>query len=127
MNMKLQIIFLSILSFHSDFLPISFMMVMILMEPFLLACIAGAGAGTGSGDGLSGPGRSFECPLCDAVVIELPAMRAHLEEHYPRDSPTCPVSSCAKAFSHPNSVRNHMRMKHAQQWDKMKTLKWSYM
>ncbi|KAJ9583848.1 hypothetical protein L9F63_021808, partial [Diploptera punctata] len=92
---------------------------------FVFKMATGAGAGTGSVDGMSGPGRSFECPLCDAVVIELPAMRAHLEEHYPRDSPTCPVSSCAKAFSHPNSVRNHMRMKHAQQWDKMKTLKWS--
>nr|CAD7438180.1 unnamed protein product [Timema bartmani] len=54
-------------------------------------------------------------------------MRSHLEQHYPRDSPTCPVASCSKAFSHPNSVRNHMRMKHTQQWDKMKTLKWSYM
>ncbi|KAJ8875437.1 hypothetical protein PR048_023332 [Dryococelus australis] len=73
-----------------------------------------------------GAGRCYECPLCDAVVGELQLMRAHLEEHYPRDSPTCPVASCAKAFSHPNSVRNHMRMKHAEQWDKMKTLKWSY-
>lgn len=85
----------------------------------LMACIAGPMSDVS--------GRGYECPLCDAVLHELPAMRAHLEEHYPRDSPVCPVVVCSKAFSHPNSVRNHMRMKHPVQWEKMKSLKWSYM
>ncbi|CAG2053024.1 unnamed protein product [Timema podura] len=86
-----------------------------------------SGLHNSSQDSNFGAGRSYECPLCDALIGELHAMRSHLEQHYPRDSPTCPVASCSKAFSHPNSVRNHMRMKHTQQWDKMKTLKWSYM
>nr|CAD7453384.1 unnamed protein product [Timema tahoe] len=63
----------------------------ITVETILVACIAGAG-------------RSYECPLCDMLIGELYAMRSHLEHHYPRDSPTCPVTCCAKAFSHPNSI-----------------------
>ncbi|XP_076230014.1 uncharacterized protein LOC116424925 isoform X5 [Nomia melanderi] len=60
------------------------------------------------------------------TLQDISTMRAHLEHHYPRDSPTCPVASCAKTFSHPNSVRNHMRLKHPVQWDQIKTLRWTY-
>ncbi|XP_044579653.1 broad-complex core protein isoforms 1/2/3/4/5-like isoform X3 [Cotesia glomerata] len=68
----------------------------------------------------------IQCPLCVRSYYDIADMRAHLDHHYPRDSPTCPVVSCAKTFSHPNSVRNHMRVKHAEQWDKIKTLRWTY-
>lgn len=68
----------------------------------------------------------IECPLCIRSYYDIGDMRAHLDHHYPRDSPTCPVVSCGKNFSHPNSVRNHMRVKHADQWDKIKTLRWTY-
>ncbi|XP_046414943.1 protein abrupt-like isoform X5 [Neodiprion fabricii] len=70
--------------------------------------------------------HGYRCPLCCRTLLDISAMRAHLEHHYPRDSPTCPVTSCAKTFSHPNSVRNHMRMKHPVQWDQIKTLRWTY-
>lgn len=70
---------------------------------------------------------SYDCPLCDAVLPDLLTIRAHIDHHYPRDSPICPVPACAKAFSHPNSVRNHMRSKHCHTWLKMKSLKWTYM
>lgn len=67
----------------------------------------------------------YECPLCDQILASIIEARAHIEEHYPRDSPFCPVAECAKRFSHPNSVRNHMRTKHSQQWEAMKQMKWS--
>ncbi|XP_071569123.1 uncharacterized protein [Temnothorax nylanderi] len=70
--------------------------------------------------------HGYRCPLCCRILQDISAMRAHLDQHYPRDSPTCPVTSCAKTFSHPNSVRNHMRLKHPVQWDQIKTLRWTY-
>ncbi|XP_051158387.1 protein abrupt isoform X3 [Leptopilina boulardi] len=70
--------------------------------------------------------HGYRCPLCSRTLHDIGTMRAHLEHHYPRDSPTCPVTSCAKTFSHPNSVRNHMRLKHPVQWDQIKTLRWTY-
>ncbi|XP_018407067.1 PREDICTED: protein bric-a-brac 2-like isoform X2 [Cyphomyrmex costatus] len=70
--------------------------------------------------------HGYRCPLCCRTLHDISAMRAHLDHHYPRDSPTCPVSSCAKTFSHPNSVRNHMRLKHPVEWDQIKTLRWTY-
>ncbi|XP_050488085.1 protein bric-a-brac 2-like isoform X2 [Bombus huntii] len=70
--------------------------------------------------------HGYRCPLCCRMLLDISTMRAHLEHHYPRDSPTCPVASCAKTFSHPNSVRNHMRLKHPVQWDQIKTLRWTY-
>ncbi|XP_069355544.1 uncharacterized protein, partial [Maniola hyperantus] len=72
-----------------------------------------------------GKGERLQCPLCFAPLTSLAAARRHLEAHYPRDSPVCPVAACARYFAHPNSVRNHMRIKHRRQWEKMKTLKWS--
>lgn len=68
----------------------------------------------------------YQCPLCDAVLPDLLTIRAHIDNHYPRDSPVCPVPQCAKVFSHPNSVRNHMRTKHSVTWVNMKRLKWTY-
>ncbi|CAH2067629.1 unnamed protein product, partial [Iphiclides podalirius] len=65
-----------------------------------------------------------QCPLCARRLRSAPAARAHLAAHYPRDSPRCPVAACARLFAHPNSVRNHMRLKHRRQWERMKTLKW---
>ncbi|KAM3957549.1 zinc finger autosomal protein-like [Aphomia sociella] len=70
-------------------------------------------------------GEQLQCPLCFARLESLALARRHLEAHYPRDSPVCPVATCARYFAHPNSVRNHMRIKHRRQWEKMKTLKWS--
>ncbi|XP_076285034.1 uncharacterized protein LOC143211349 isoform X17 [Lasioglossum baleicum] len=70
--------------------------------------------------------HGYRCPLCCRTLQDISTMRAHLEHHYPRDSPTCPVASCAKTFTHPNSVRNHMRLKHPVQWDQIKTLRWTY-
>lgn len=76
---------------------------------------------------MSLPARTvkYECPLCDRILASITVARAHIEEHYPRDSPFCPVRECGKRFSHPNSVRNHMRTKHSQQWEIMKQMKWS--
>lgn len=68
----------------------------------------------------------YECPLCDSILPAINVARAHIDEHYPRDSPLCPVTECGKRFSHPNSVRNHMRTKHAKQWDIMKKMKWTW-
>lgn len=68
---------------------------------------------------------SVQCPLCPLRARSLAAARGHLAAHYPRDSPRCPVTACSRLFAHPNSVRNHMRVKHPHQWDRMKTLKWS--
>jgi len=65
----------------------------------------------------------YQCPLCDQVFPQITAIRAHLDQHYPRDSPNCPA--CSRTFAHPNSVRNHMRLKHLFIWEQMKYLKWS--
>lgn len=62
------------------------------------------------------------CPLCQ-VPLEQRIFRQHLDRHYPRDSPVCPVIQCGRRFAHPNSVRNHMRLKHAIQWLKMKAMR----
>lgn len=62
------------------------------------------------------------CPLCDAP-LEPRLFRQHLDRHYPRDSPVCPVLQCSRRFAHPNSVRNHMRIKHTIQWAKMKAMR----
>uniref|UniRef100_A0A1A9WHN4 C2H2-type domain-containing protein n=1 Tax=Glossina brevipalpis TaxID=37001 RepID=A0A1A9WHN4_9MUSC len=32
-------------------------------------------------------------------------------------------SQCGRRFAHPNSVRNHMRIKHTLQWAKMKAMR----
>lgn len=66
----------------------------------------------------------LDCPLC-GIILTFAQARQHIDTHYPRDSPLCPVTTCARLFAHPNSVRNHMRIKHPEQWDKMKSLKWS--
>ncbi|CAB3230327.1 unnamed protein product [Arctia plantaginis] len=70
-------------------------------------------------------GGGLRCPLCGAALRCAALARRHLAAHYPRDSPVCPVAGCARYFAHPNSVRNHMRIKHRHQWETMKTLKWS--
>lgn len=62
------------------------------------------------------------CPLCD-IPLEPRVFRQHLDRHYPRDSPVCPVLECGRRFAHPNSVRNHMRLKHPLQWAKMKAMR----
>lgn len=62
------------------------------------------------------------CPLCD-VPLEPRVFRQHLDRHYPRDSPICPVMQCGRRFAHPNSVRNHLRLKHFMQWSKMKAMR----
>lgn len=70
----------------------------------------------------NGSGYLVPCPLCQ-VPLEQRVFRQHLDRHYPRDSPVCPVIQCARRFAHPNSVRNHMRLKHAMQWLKMKAMR----
>ncbi|XP_055858399.1 protein abrupt isoform X3 [Episyrphus balteatus] len=62
------------------------------------------------------------CPLCE-TPLEQRVFRQHLDRHYPRDSPVCPVLECGRRFAHPNSVRNHMRIKHTLQWAKMKAMR----
>ncbi|XP_055550846.1 uncharacterized protein LOC129733208 isoform X3 [Wyeomyia smithii] len=62
------------------------------------------------------------CPLCE-VPLKPRVFRQHLDRHYPRDSPVCPVIQCGRRFAHPNSVRNHMRLKHTSQWAKMKAMR----
>ncbi|CAD7080100.1 unnamed protein product [Hermetia illucens] len=62
------------------------------------------------------------CPLCE-TPLEPRLFRQHLDRHYPRDSPVCPVLQCGRRFAHPNSVRNHMRIKHTIQWTKMKAMR----
>ncbi|XP_054082826.1 protein abrupt isoform X2 [Zeugodacus cucurbitae] len=62
------------------------------------------------------------CPLCE-TPLEQRFFRQHLDGHYPRDSPICPVIECGRRFAHPNSVRNHMRIKHTHQWAKMKVMR----
>lgn len=70
----------------------------------------------------SGSNYHVPCPLCQAP-LEQRLFRQHLDRHYPRDSPVCPVIQCGRRFAHPNSVRNHMRLKHAVQWLKMKAMR----
>ncbi|KPJ04770.1 hypothetical protein RR46_02467 [Papilio xuthus] len=82
----------------------------------------GALAKPAVGGGVRG---GLQCPLCAAPLASPAHARRHLAAHYPRDSPVCPVADCARYFAHPNSVRNHMRIKHRRQWERMKTLKWS--
>lgn len=75
--------------------------------------------------GLSGGTSStylLPCPLCD-LPLKPQLFRQHLDRHYPRDSPVCPVMQCGRRFAHPNSVRNHMRLKHTLQWAKMKAMR----
>lgn len=67
-------------------------------------------------------GYLLPCPLCD-IPLEPRLFRQHLDRHYPRDSPVCPVLQCGRRFAHPNSVRNHMRIKHTLQWAKMKAMR----
>lgn len=67
-------------------------------------------------------GYLLPCPLCEAP-LEPRLFRQHLDRHYPRDSPVCPVLQCGRRFAHPNSVRNHMRIKHTMQWAKMKAMR----
>ncbi|XP_049821816.1 protein abrupt isoform X3 [Aethina tumida] len=74
--------------------------------------------------GLDHVGMKYECPLCEVNFTCRNLAVTHLDEHYPRDSPVCPVMECRKKFSHPNSVRNHMRSKHSRQWNLMKKVKW---
>lgn len=74
---------------------------------------------------LSSPGGSgylLPCPLCE-TPLQPRIFRQHLDCHYPRDSPICPVIQCGRRFAHPNSVRNHMRIKHTIQWAKMKAMR----
>ncbi|XP_034098099.1 protein abrupt isoform X3 [Drosophila albomicans] len=104
------------------------------------SAIAGGGVGVGVGVGGNGnqasgvacPGGSsgsnsgsnymLPCPLCE-TPLEQRVFRQHLDRHYPRDSPVCPVIECGRRFAHPNSVRNHMRIKHTLQWAKMKAMR----
>lgn len=67
-------------------------------------------------------GHVLPCPLCE-TPLEQRYFRQHLDGHYPRDSPICPVIDCGRRFAHPNSVRNHMRIKHTHQWAKMKVMR----
>uniref|UniRef100_A0A182WUB2 C2H2-type domain-containing protein n=1 Tax=Anopheles quadriannulatus TaxID=34691 RepID=A0A182WUB2_ANOQN len=93
---------------------------------------AGGGNGGGNGSGSSsnvasgsaGNGQVYllPCPLCE-VPLEPRVFRQHLDRHYPRDSPVCPVIQCGRRFAHPNSVRNHMRLKHTNQWAQMKAMR----
>ncbi|XP_052868881.1 homeotic protein female sterile-like [Anopheles cruzii] len=81
------------------------------------------GNGTGSGQGnATGQVYLLPCPLCE-VPLEPRVFRQHLDRHYPRDSPVCPVIQCGRRFAHPNSVRNHMRLKHTNQWAQMKAMR----
>lgn len=67
-------------------------------------------------------GYLLPCPLCE-IPLEPRVFRQHLDRHYPRDSPICPVLQCGRRFAHPNSVRNHMRLKHTIQWNRMKSMR----
>uniref|UniRef100_A0A182W7B7 C2H2-type domain-containing protein n=1 Tax=Anopheles minimus TaxID=112268 RepID=A0A182W7B7_9DIPT len=85
---------------------------------------SGTGAGSNVGSGNAGNGQVYllPCPLCE-VPLEPRVFRQHLDRHYPRDSPVCPVIQCGRRFAHPNSVRNHMRLKHTNQWAQMKAMR----
>uniref|UniRef100_A0A182M388 C2H2-type domain-containing protein n=1 Tax=Anopheles culicifacies TaxID=139723 RepID=A0A182M388_9DIPT len=85
---------------------------------------SGNGTGSNVGSGSAGNGQVYllPCPLCE-VPLEPRVFRQHLDRHYPRDSPVCPVIQCGRRFAHPNSVRNHMRLKHTNQWAQMKAMR----
>ncbi|XP_064553898.1 protein abrupt isoform X3 [Drosophila montana] len=94
-----------------------------------IASSSGAGAGNGasvaagsSSSSNAGSNYMLPCPLCE-TPLEQRVFRQHLDRHYPRDSPVCPVIECGRRFAHPNSVRNHMRIKHTLQWAKMKAMR----
>jgi len=78
--------------------------------------------GSGSGASAGNSNYMLPCPLCE-TPLEQRVFRQHLDRHYPRDSPVCPVIECGRRFAHPNSVRNHMRIKHTLQWAKMKAMR----
>ncbi|XP_050088732.1 homeobox protein cut-like isoform X2 [Anopheles aquasalis] len=84
---------------------------------------ASSAGGANSGNS-AGQGQVYllPCPLCE-VPLEPRVFRQHLDRHYPRDSPVCPVIQCGRRFAHPNSVRNHMRLKHTNQWAQMKAMR----
>lgn len=91
-----------------------------------ISFIGGGSGGDGFGEGRGGSGCGngrYDCPLCGLVFLDAVTVRSHLELHYPKESSQCPVPSCAKSFAHPNSVRNHMRIKHSAVWSKMKQMK----
>lgn len=73
-------------------------------------------------DGNADGSYLLPCPLCE-IPLEPRVFRQHLDRHYPRDSPICPVLQCGRRFAHPNSVRNHMRLKHTLQWNRMKSMR----
>ncbi|XP_053676903.1 protein abrupt isoform X2 [Anopheles nili] len=87
-----------------------------------------AGGANGGGNGSAAASATGQqvyllpCPLCE-VPLEPRVFRQHLDRHYPRDSPVCPVIQCGRRFAHPNSVRNHMRLKHTNQWAQMKAMR----
>ncbi|XP_050076865.1 protein tramtrack, alpha isoform isoform X1 [Anopheles maculipalpis] len=81
-----------------------------------------AAANVGTGNAGNGQVYLLPCPLCE-VPLEPRVFRQHLDRHYPRDSPVCPVIQCGRRFAHPNSVRNHMRLKHTNQWAQMKAMR----
>uniref|UniRef100_A0A182SE21 C2H2-type domain-containing protein n=1 Tax=Anopheles maculatus TaxID=74869 RepID=A0A182SE21_9DIPT len=85
---------------------------------------ANSGASNVGSGGNAGNGQVYllPCPLCE-VPLEPRVFRQHLDRHYPRDSPVCPVIQCGRRFAHPNSVRNHMRLKHTNQWAQMKAMR----
>ncbi|XP_030383990.1 protein abrupt-like [Scaptodrosophila lebanonensis] len=78
--------------------------------------------GSVNASGSSASNYMLPCPLCE-TPLEQRVFRQHLDRHYPRDSPVCPVIECGRRFAHPNSVRNHMRIKHTLQWAKMKAMR----
>lgn len=82
---------------------------------------SGAGLDEDNGDN-NNSNYLLPCPLCE-IPLEPRVFRQHLDRHYPRDSPICPVLQCGRRFAHPNSVRNHMRLKHTLQWAKMKAMR----
>ncbi|KAM8716368.1 hypothetical protein ACLKA7_003274 [Drosophila subpalustris] len=87
------------------------------------AAAPGGGSSTSAGSGSNaGSNYMLPCPLCE-TPLEQRVFRQHLDRHYPRDSPVCPVIECGRRFAHPNSVRNHMRIKHTLQWAKMKAMR----
>lgn len=93
--------------------------------PTLAACSVGGSTqtvATATTTAAAISGYLLPCPLCD-TPLEPRVFRQHLDRHYPRDSPVCPVLQCGRRFAHPNSVRNHMRIKHTMQWAKMKAMR----
>ncbi|KAI8125869.1 Protein abrupt [Lucilia cuprina] len=86
------------------------------------AATASAASANAAAAAASSSNYMLPCPLCE-TPLEQRVFRQHLDRHYPRDSPVCPVIECGRRFAHPNSVRNHMRIKHTLQWAKMKAMR----